>query len=146
MATRGTIALEFQDGTIGMIYCHWDNYLEHTGKILLDHYTDPFLLRELIDLGDLSILGKSIGVKHNFNDDAPDQCTFYGRDRGEEDTDARYFKNFDEYTSQAQFEEYNYCLRQVDGQPVWFVNFEDTQGKWITLSKAFAALAVERLK
>lgn len=145
MATRGTIALEFQDGTVGMIYCHWDNYLEHTGKILIDHYTDPFLVRELIDLGDLSILGKSIGVKHNFNDNVP-ECTFYGRDRGDEDTDARYFKNFDEYMSQAQFEEYNYCLRQIDGEPVWFVNFEDTQGKWIKLSKAFKALAVERLK
>ena len=67
MATRGTIALEFADGTVGMVYSHWDNYLSHNGKILLENYTDPFKLQKLIDLGDLSSLGPDIGEKHEFD-------------------------------------------------------------------------------
>ena len=56
MATRSTIALEFADGTVGQVYCHWDGYLAHNGKMLQEHYSDPFKLRDLIDLGDLSTL------------------------------------------------------------------------------------------
>lgn len=125
MATRSTIALEFADGTVGQVYCHWDGYLEHNGKILRDSYTDPFKLRDLIDLGDLSVLHAELGQKHDFNEQYKDGCTFYGRDRGETEVSARYFKDFDSYARDAQFEEYNYILRQVNGRAVWFVAFDD---------------------
>jgi hypothetical protein len=59
MATRSTIALEFADGTVQQVYCHWDGYLEHNGKILFESYQDPFKLRDLIDLGDVSVLARS---------------------------------------------------------------------------------------
>jgi hypothetical protein len=64
MATRGTIALEFADGTVGMVYSHWDNYLEGTGKILQEHYMDPFKVRQLIDEGNISSLRAEVGVQH----------------------------------------------------------------------------------
>ena len=38
MATRSRIAIEKQDGTVDSIYCHWDVYLSHNGKILFNHY------------------------------------------------------------------------------------------------------------
>ena len=66
MATRSTIALEFADGTVQQVYCHWDGYLDNNGKILFENYTDAFKLRELIDLGDLSSLGSEVGVKRPF--------------------------------------------------------------------------------
>ena len=66
MGTRSTIALEFADGTVQQVYCHWDGYLEHNGKILQEHYSDPFKLRELIDLGDMSSLAPNIGTQHSF--------------------------------------------------------------------------------
>jgi hypothetical protein len=119
MATRSTIALEFADGTIGQVYCHWDGYLEHNGRILLENYSDPFKLRNLIDLGDLSILKSDLGEQHNFNDRYDEGCTFYGRDRGEEGTSARYFKDFADYKLNHQYEEYEYILR-TDG--VWYVD------------------------
>ena len=120
MATRSTIALEFADGTVGQVYAHWDGYIDHNGAILQEHYTDPFKLRELIDLGDLSILDINIGEKHDFNDNNyKNGCTFYGRDRGEEGTNARYFKNFDDYKANHQYEEYEYILR-TDGK--WYVS------------------------
>lgn len=119
MATRSTIALEFADDTVGQVYCHWDGYLSHNGKILLENYSDPFKLRSLIDLGDLSVLAAEIGTKHDFEARVEGVCTFYSRDRDESDTQAKYFDNFEDYAANHQTEEYEYILRK-DGQ--WYVD------------------------
>jgi hypothetical protein len=119
MATRSTIALEFADDTVGQVYCHWDGYLSHNGTILLENYSDPFKLRDLIDLGDLSVLAAEIGTKHDFDARVEGVCTFYGRDRDESDTQAKYFDNFEDYAANHQTEEYEYILRK-DGQ--WYVD------------------------
>lgn len=124
MATRSTIALEFADGTVGQVYCHWDGYLSHNGKMLLESYSDPFKLRDLIDQGDLSTLAIHIGSKHDFDTQVPYECTFYGRDRGETDTKARYFQHFDEYLDEGQMEDFNYILR-TDGN--WYVREYDSE-------------------
>lgn len=135
MATRSTIALEFADGTVGQVYCHWDGYLENNGQILLQHYQDPAKVRELIDLGDLSSLGAEIGIKHAFDDNAGDVCTFYGRDRGETGIEAKCFQNFDEYVRDHEYQEFEYILRQ-DGR--WYVCKYDY--KYLPLDQALAAL------
>jgi hypothetical protein len=122
MATRGTIALELEDGTVQQVYCHWDNYLSNNGKILQEHYSDPFKLRELIGLGDLSVLRTNIGEKHDFDTNYREGCTFYGRDRGETGVEARRYENYEDYKQSAQFEEYNYILRR-DGN--WYVEYHD---------------------
>jgi hypothetical protein len=149
MATRSTIALEFADGTIGQVYCHWDGYLSHNGKILFENYSNPFILRDLIDLGSLSSLRPTIGTKHPFShyDVANmtlqeygnlyrDMCTFYGRDRGEGQSDANYFKDFADFKANGQAEEYDYILRNVDGVATWFVS--DHGGEFVLLTEAFA--------
>ena len=134
MATRSTIALEFADGTVQQVYCHWDGYLDNNGVILYENYSDPFKLRELIDLGDISSLGPNIGEKHSFDipfkygtpeynvesDRRRQITTFYGRDRGETNINARKYKSYEDYRKNAQFEEYNYILRK-DGN--WYVEF-----------------------
>ena len=162
MGTRSTIALEFADGTVQQVYCHWDGYLDHNGAILKEHYSNPFKLRELIDLGDLSSLRPEIGERHPFSPFVSDTeefkalpeaeqerikaetkasyeaaveagwCTFYDRDRGE-DCPARKYKNTDEYFDCAQQEEYDYILR-TDG--VWYVRCYTTNGVWLTLEEA----------
>lgn len=132
MGTRSTIALEFADGTVQQVYCHWDGYVSHNGKILFENYSDPFKLRDLIRLGDMSSLRKEIGVQHPFDNpgsfgDAKftafkeaygNMCTFYGRDRGEESTGAKKFANYQDYIDNHQYEEYEYILR-TDGK--WYV-------------------------
>jgi hypothetical protein len=130
MGTRSTISLEFADGTVGQVYCHWDGYLAYNGKILFEHYSDPFKLRDLIDLGDLSSLRPNIGVKHHFSQfdtdlsseeyekQFGDMTTFYGRDRNESGTQAKFFKDFEDYKFNHQYEEYEYILRK-DGN--WYV-------------------------
>ena len=119
MATRSTIALEYADGTVDQIYCHWDGYLDCNGIILHKNWQDPFKVQRLMDLGNLSSLGDDIGDQHDFNE-STDDCTFYGRDRGEENTEARRFESYEDYRANAQSEEYNYILRR-DGN--WYVEF-----------------------
>jgi len=145
MATRSTIALEFADGTVEQVYCHWDGYLEHNGKILAEHYSDPFKLRDLIDLGGLSSLRRDIGEKHAFSQfDLPKEeveafvkrtenmCTFYARDRGER-LSAHKFVDFQDYLAHHLYEEYEYILRK-DGN--WYVQCHDDP--YVTLKSAIA--------
>jgi len=157
MGTRSTIALEFADGTVQQVYCHWDGYLEHNGKILLEHYSDPFKLRDLIDLGGISSLGIEIGEKHAFSAlglpeaereafeaKHADSCTFYGRDRGE-DVAKEKFKDIEDYYANVYGEEYDYILSMNwEGKAQWYVRFNATEGNWIPLEMAFEQQAKEK--
>ena len=112
MATRSTIAMEFADGTVEQIYCHWDGYLEHNGKILFNHYVDPYKTRELIDMGGISSLCNTIeetkqGAYHFW--------------RGEE-LRVEKFNDFQDYLAHHQYEDYEYILRR-DGH--WYVQAHD---------------------
>jgi len=146
MATRSTIALELADGTVQQVYCHWDGYLEHNGKILAEHYSNPFILRDLIDLGGLSSLRRDIGEKHAFSQfDLPKEeveafvkrtenmCTFYARDRGEKLV-VHKFADFEDYLAHHAYEEYEYILRNDNGVAVWFVDCGATG--YVTLETA----------
>jgi len=156
MATRSTIALEFADGTIGQVYCHWDGYLSNNGKMLQEYYDNPFILRDLIDLGDISSLRPTIGTKHPFSqfDNGmsteefsalyQDMTTFYGRDRGENNTKARYFNDYLHFLVDGQEEEYDYILRNVNGVATWFVS--DHGGDYMSLTEAFAKEAQAELE
>ena len=147
MGTRSTIALEYADGTVEQVYCHWDGYLEHNGQILLKHYSNPFILRDLIDLGDISSLKPTIGTKHAFSHFelraeevaeykvlTENMTTFYGRDRGETGTSAKKFASYEDYMLNHQYEEYDYILRNDNGVAVWFVC--DHDGAYVTLESA----------
>ena len=149
MATRSTIALEFADGTVQQVYCHWDGYLDHNGKILFEHYKDPFKLRDLIDLGDISSLGINIGRKHAFSPFEGDKAdheaamaegatTFYGRDRGETGIEAKKFADFEDYKANHRYEEYEYILR-TDGN--WYVSKYD--GPYTLLAAALETVKEE---
>ncbi len=137
MATRSTIALEYADGTVDQIYCHWDGYLENNGAILAQHYMDPFKVQKLMELGDMSSLAANIGNQHAFEKAAEGECTFYGRDRGETGVGAKRFKDFADYVENHQYEEYEYILRQVEGKAVWFVKCHSAD--YVTLAEAFEA-------
>ena len=44
------------DHTVVSVYCHWDGYVEHNGKILVEHYQNREDVQELIDGGSMSTL------------------------------------------------------------------------------------------
>lgn len=129
MATRSTIALQYADGTIDQVYCHWDGYLSGVGQDLKEGYSNPFELQKLIDGGDMSSIGEPY------------------TDRGEsiKDTCARRFASFSDYVRNCQQEEYDYILRQVGGEAVWFVRCYATDGEWVTLKEAAQAEATENV-
>jgi len=89
MATRSHIGVRNLDGTVDYIYCHFDGYPEHNGRILTKHYTDMDKVNALMKLGDLSILAPEIGEKQDFDDRTTHNenwCLAYGRDRNEPNT------------------------------------------------------------
>jgi len=129
MGTRSRIGV-MHGNVVKSVYCHWDGYLEHNGEILLKHY-DSVKANELVSLGDLSSLRPNIGVKHAFSTfdltDAEkeayeaehgESCTFYGRDRGEENTEWKVAHTFEEFLEQTNNcgGEFYYIMR--DG--VWY--------------------------
>ena len=121
MGTRSRIGVMHGD-VCKSIYCHWDGYLEHNGKILLEHY-DSAKANHLVALGDVSSLDKNIeipeGVEHTFDNPANDITTFYGRDRGETGCEFAVDHTFDQFLNRVDAcgAEYYYIMR--DG--VWYV-------------------------
>lgn len=56
MGTRSRIGIEMPDHTVVSVYCHWDGYPEHNGKILVENYQNRDDVQELIDGGSMSSL------------------------------------------------------------------------------------------
>ena len=114
------IGIKNEDGTVTGIYCHWDGYPENNGQILVEHYRNEKKVRELIDLGDLSILGPEIGIAHDFESRDPthkDMCTAYGRDRGEKDVSKTDFKSERDLALCGRGQEFSYVFDKGD----WFL-------------------------
>ena len=59
MSTRSYIGIENKDGTVTAVYCHFDGYLSGVGQTLLNHYKKRTKVQALIDLGNLSYIGKT---------------------------------------------------------------------------------------
>ena len=141
MGTRSAIGVMHGDKA-KVIYCHWDGYLEHNGRILFDHY-DSAKANHLVALGGISSLDRNIeipeGVEHTFDKPAKGITVFYGRDRGEEGNE--YTVCFSDAEMYDHFEwcEYFYIMR--DG--VWYVS-EGEGTEWKELAVALAELGTEK--
>lgn len=132
MGTRSLIAV-VHGNNYKTVYCHWDGYLSHNGRILQEHYDSP-KANNLIALGNISSLQPNIGEKHpfsQFDTDMPakefeekygNMTTFYGRDREEEG------QEFVTHTSkESLIEHFNdswseFAYIMQDG--VWYVMFQ----------------------
>ena len=118
MATRSRIAIENEDGTVTSIYCHFDGYVEHNGKMLQEHYTDRSKVEQLIALGDISYLRANIEPtgKHSFNEPEAGVTVAYHRDRGEKLNQITHNWGVEGFFTH-DFEEYGYCFTK--------------EGKWL---------------
>lgn len=119
MGTRSRIGVMHGDNCKS-VYCHWDGYLDHNGRILLEHY-DSAKANHLVALGDISSLDINIGQKHDFDnrEASKNQCTFYGRDRGETGTEFKTDTTFEAFLERADGcgAEYYYIMKDS----VWYV-------------------------
>lgn len=86
MGTRSDIIVHRADGKWARIYCHWDGYLEHNGRILFDHYTSQKQAEALVKPGDMSSLAPRCTRPkgHSFDKPVSGFTVYYGRDRGEQ--------------------------------------------------------------
>lgn len=86
MATSSEI--HYYDGnTLKTVYCHFDGYLEGVGSYLFEYYQEPNKVKELVNLGDLSYIGKEVSPSdpnHSFDTPQEGVTVAYHRDRGEE--------------------------------------------------------------
>lgn len=118
MSTRSAIVMKGENGKYKGIYCHWDGYPSHNGKILYEHYQDPEKVKALIALSDLSSLAENVapaeGQKHSYDERVDGVVVAYHRDRGEEMREVE------------EDEDINKILRKIEFSYVYL--FED--GDW----------------
>jgi hypothetical protein len=114
------------------VYCHYDGYLDYTGRILFEHY-DSTRANDLVSRGDNS------GVKETVA-----EMNFYS-ERGETDVDWAVAGTFEQFLDQVEGCgcEYYYVMR--DG--VWYAGcVYETQGLikggLVPLAEALQTLAV----
>ena len=60
MGTRSNIAYLKEDESVVVMYCHYDGYLDHNGRILLNHYNNEEEAQELVDNGYASSLSSTL--------------------------------------------------------------------------------------
>lgn len=93
MGTRSYIITANPKGDFTGVYCHWDGYPSHNGRVLLEHYQTPGKARELVRLGSLSSLGERAAPlnpeAHNFDHKEEGTTVAYHRDRGERWADVK---------------------------------------------------------
>ena len=98
MGTRSRVGV-MHGNVCKSVYCHYDGYLDYTGRILLEHY-DSTKANMLVARGDNS------GVKETL-----EEMNFY-EDRETQGEDVTEFVNSTPWSVAHTFEEF---LEQVDG-------------------------------
>lgn len=97
MSTKSFIAKQIGEDEYLTIYCHNDGYLSYNGAMLIDHYNTEEKVDELLKLGDLSCLCKTLNPdptkphSSDLRERQKDVSVAYGRDVGEYGTDARIY-------------------------------------------------------
>ena len=127
MGTRSRIGVMHGD-KCKSVYCHWDGYLSHNGKILQEHF-DSARANHLVALGDVSSLRKNVeipeGVEHTYDAPVDGITIFYGRDRGETGAEFRVSHTFEEFMELCNNSTAEYYYVMKDGE--WYCG--DTYGE-----------------
>ena len=138
MATRSRIGMEQEDGSVKSIYCHFDGYPSHNGRILNESFKDHDKVKSLIELGDISFLRREVEPTgpHSFSSPQEGVKVAYHRDRGEEHN-SKKDKSVSAFFA-SQSESYIYMFTQEgewlvrssgsDNDPMTFENYSNLIG------------------
>jgi len=149
MGTHSRIGLALGPDQIVSVYCHYDGYIQHNGRKLVEHYNTKELVEELINGGDMSQLhtihmwesaplkkvimnGEDREVEYITDDDgnwvySPVKATpsaLYYSERGEDAPPK--FTTFDEFLSGDSSEEWCYLFTPGSGWQCWKLGWGDT--------------------
>lgn len=127
MSIRAHIGILQEDGSVDVIYCHRGGAPNLTGAILLRHYRGKQKVRALIELGDISSLGKDL-----------DSTRAYGMDLHEANTKAMHFETHSDYEKYLKEHwrdiEYSYLFDMEAAAWYWaqlpFPDEEDAQDNY----------------
>jgi hypothetical protein len=101
MGTRSAIGYKTPEGKIRAKYSHYDGYVVGAGKTLQEHYQQARKVAQMVELGDQSYMAAEIfpmpGSGHSFETPEEGVTVFYGRDRGESNTEAVEFDTVQEF-------------------------------------------------
>jgi hypothetical protein len=114
MSTRAAVSVLCKDEKVRSIYVHFDgNGLLLTLK---RYYNNKELAEQLVMLGDASYIDELLeppdNEEHSFERPCKRVSVFYGRDRGEDDTEPRVYNSFEE-AKRKEHQEYNFFFDGV---------------------------------
>jgi len=105
MATNAWIGVLNPDNSVEYIYCHFGS-LSDAGTVLIKSYVDEQKVKELLQLGDISVLGGELnppsGVEHSFGNPHQNVVVAYGRDRGEVGTKSKVCQTLEQFAEEAK--------------------------------------------
>ena len=136
MSTRSRIGLMLHDGTIKQIYCHNDGEIGDVGYTLFNNYNEEPIVKELINLGNLSVLGDRLHTDepHSFQAPVEGVTIAYSRDRGEDEQEP-VIVSLDEWMSESYTNSIEYYYLYSGGK--WEVyDLYDNDG-WKSLESFF---------
>lgn len=115
MSTHAGIGYLQPDKTIEAVYCHFDGYLDHVGKILYKYYNGTRLIKQLVGYGDFSSLEAQ-----------PSDINFYG--------DRDSFSQT--YSTEDFSREFDYNYVWIPAMRKWYVACRQTNYLYVPLSDA----------
>ena len=122
MSTRGSIGMRQPNGTIRAVYIHHDAYVAGRGAILGGWYETLELVKELLDLDDLSSLGTTLA-----------DTVAYHRARGKDMRIARHYRDIDAYRRNGKSDFGTDYLYLYDGNR-WLVYGIPGEQDWVKLN------------
>ena len=147
MTTHASIAMLMNDNTVKMTTVHYDGYLTYVGKTLVKYYSDFDKTKKLIDLGEISWVGKELepskmikfsseefrklskAEQKKLKEDDSNHTVAYHRDYGEELSNWK-FKSIPAYLNFLKKGNYSWCDYNYflgcdeSAKPQWYLVLE----------------------
>ena len=107
MSTNAILAYPNTDGTIHATYVHYDGYIEHTGRMLANHYNDGVAAHSICHAGYLSCVEPTLkeSVENSVNRSKP-----------------------------SVYESLDQMLNDLSDGPIEYIYLWTMNGKWVVLS------------
>ena len=161
MTTRCRIGIENKEsGMNGSIYCHSDGCPEHTGVYLAKYYSKPNQMAQLLQLGDISRLGKgyteelskysweSIIDDDNIKYEISRDVTRAYKDRGDgtkiEMAKLDNRKQLINYTEECDGDYVYLNVEKENGERAWFYYEIGGKDEWVELTEDYVKSLEEK--
>jgi hypothetical protein len=128
MGTRSNIGIEYEDGSVKFVYCHWDGYPSNNGEILFNNYHTKNDVEALVALGSISSL-----------DSSPSSTKDYHTWRNEEiviqEEDHRNKSYQEEYSYIFSVKDNTWYVKGATEEKLWYIKDDDSYEGWVPLER-----------